>query len=230
MRCVVCNAGARTILNANRTATSSTGRATTDADLSTSCGLDRHNQTRVCESRKIKHVIRAWEHKSKDLTKTAKKHSLHLCASSLAPQQKNHSVKLPVVHLRCKKPLGASTVPPSHHRPSTKIARILNIAHLLPRYTHFTILDSPVAPPTPNPSPPNSHAPILFFTQLLAQLAKHGSHTTCRNTADCEKYAVMTQHLNSPSCTMTFLQFRCGDVLPALRLLLSHWSTLATER
>ena len=150
-------------------------RATTDADLSTSCGLERHNQTRACESRK-------------------KNMSLHLCASSLAlmceHQQKIHILSnCPLFTFDANtKPFGASTVPPSHHRPSTKKARILNIAHLLPRYTHLTILDSPVAPPTPNPSPPNSRAPVLFFfTQLLAQLAKHGSPTTCHNTADCEK-------------------------------------------
>ena len=37
-----------------------------------------------------------------------------------------------------------------------------------------------------------------------------------------------TTHVTS--YTMTFLQSRCGNVLPAPRLLMSHWSTLATER
>ena len=94
----------------------------------------------------------------------------NFCASSLAPKQKIHILSnCPLFTFDANtKPFGASTVPRSHHRPSTKKARILNIAHLLPRYTHLAILDSPVAPPTPNPSPPNSRAPVLFFFHTAA--------------------------------------------------------------
>ena len=149
---------ARTIHHASRTATSPTGGQ-----------LPMQN----CQQVVVLRVTTKHAHAS--LAKKKKRHS-RVGPQIQGPHENNFDANT--------KPFGASTVSPSHHRPSTKIARLLE--HCSP-------------PPSPhsfhNPRQPCRSTNAKRFTskftcprtQPLAQLAKHGSPTTCRNTIDCEK-------------------------------------------